>query len=89
VNLIFSVATETRSHDASRPWCWQLQPSILQERWTIGYWGEQISDSDFPAESAGRFPSIVGVCVRIRSGAAGEDGDGDGDGDIDHSTRST
>jgi len=47
------------------------------------------------------FPSIVGVCVRIRSGADGDgdggdgdgvgdgDGDGDGVGDSDHSTRST
>ena len=60
----------------------------------IGSWGEQISDSDFPAESAARFPSIVGVCVRIRSGADGDDGDGDdgdgdGVGDGDHSIRST
>jgi len=61
--------------------------------------GEQISDSDFPAESGTRFPLIVGVCVRIRSGADGDDGDGDGEGDgdgdgdgvgdSDHSTRST
>jgi hypothetical protein len=70
---------------------------------TIGSWGEQISDSDFPAESAARFPRIVGVCVHIRSGADGDDcngnGDGDGDGDGvgvgdgvgegDHTTRST
>ena len=42
----------------------------------------QISDSDFPAESAARFPPILGVCVRIRSGA-------DGVGDGDHNTRST
>ena len=34
-------------------------------------------------ESAARFPSIVGVCVRTRSGADGDDGDGDGDGDDD------
>ena len=55
-------------------------------------------------ESAARFPPIVGVCVRIRSGADGDDGDGDdgdgddgdgddgdgdGVGDGDHSTRST
>jgi len=26
LNLIFSAATMTRSHDASRSWCWQLQP---------------------------------------------------------------
>jgi len=33
-------------------------------------------------ESAARFPPIVGVCVRIRSNADGDDGDGDdGDGD--------
>jgi len=33
----------------------------------------------------------VGVCVRIRSGADGEDGNGNGDsvGDCDHGTRST
>jgi len=31
-------------------------------------------------ESAARFPPILGVCVRIRSGADGHDGDGD-DGD--------
>jgi hypothetical protein len=46
----------------------------------------QISDSDFPAESTARFPSIVGVCVRTRSKAAGDDGDGDGDGDGTEST---
>jgi hypothetical protein len=34
----------------------------------------------FPAESATRFPSIVGVCVCSRSGADGDNGDGDGDG---------
>jgi len=66
----------------------------MQERWTIGSWGEQISDSDFPAESAARFPPIVGVCVRIWSGTDGDDGDGDdgdgdGVGDGDHSTRRT
>jgi len=68
----------------------------------FGSWGEQISDSDFPAESAARIPSIVGVCVHIWSGADGDDGegdDGDGDGDDDsdgdgvgdgnYSTRST
>ena len=32
LNLIFSAATATRSHDASRSWCRQLQPEILQER---------------------------------------------------------
>ena len=57
------------------------------------------------SRSSTRFLSIVGVCVRIRSGADGDgddgdgdgdgvgDGDGDGDGvavgDSDHSTRST
>jgi len=47
-----------------------------------GSWGEQISDSDFPAESAARFPQIVGVCVRIWAGADGDDGNGDdGNGD--------
>jgi len=34
-------------------------------------------------ESAASFPSILGVCMRIRSGAAGDDDDGDGDGDDD------
>jgi hypothetical protein len=59
-----------------------LQPSILQERKTIGSWGEQISDSDFPAEFAARILLIVDVYVCIRSGADGDDGDGDdGDGD--------
>jgi len=47
----------------------------------------------FQAESAARFPQIVGVCVSIRSGADGDDGDGDdgdgGVGDGDHSARST
>jgi len=59
------------------------------------------SDSVFPAKSADRFPSAVGVFVRIRSRAEGDDGngadgdgddgdgDGDGVGDGDHSTRST
>jgi len=47
------------------------------DNWILG---EQISDLDFPAESAARFPSIVGVCVRTWSGADGDDGDGDGDG---------
>ena len=94
LNHIFSAPTATRSHDASWSWCWQLQPWILQERYTIESWGEQISNSDFPAESAACFPRIVGVCVRIRAGADGDDGDGDdGDGDGvddgDHSTRST
>ena len=60
---------------------------------TIRTWEEQISDSDFPAESGTRFPLIVAVCVRIRPGADGDDDDGDGDGDgvgvSDHSTRST
>jgi hypothetical protein len=59
--------------------------------------GEQISDSDFPAESAARFPSIVGVCVHICSEADSDAGDGDGDDDSDgdgvgdgnYSTRST
>ena len=32
LNLIISLGTATRSHDASRSWCWQLQPHILQER---------------------------------------------------------
>jgi len=42
----------------------------------------QISNSVFSAESAASFPSILGVCVRIRStdGADGDGGDGDGDG---------
>ena len=44
--------------------------------------GEQISDSDFPAESAACFPPFLGVCVRIWARADGDDGDGDdGDGD--------
>ena len=71
-----------------------MQPYIPQERYSIGSWGEQTSDSEFPAESAARFPLIVGVCAHIRSGADGDDGhgddgDGDGVGDGDHSTRST
>ena len=49
----------------------------------IGSWGEQISDSDFPAESAARFPSIVGVCVYIWSGADDDNGNGDGNDDSD------
>jgi len=44
-------------------------------------WGEQISGSDFLAESAARFPSVLGVCVRIRSRVDGDDSDSDGDGD--------
>jgi len=45
----------------------------------------------FSSRILGRFPLIVGVCVRIRSGADGEDGNsnGDGAGDCDHCTRST
>jgi len=46
----------------------------------IGSWGEQISDADFPLESATRFPPIVRICVHIQSRADGDDGD-DGDGD--------
>jgi hypothetical protein len=67
----------------------------VQERKKILSWGEQISDSDFPAESCTCVPSILGVCVRIRSRADGDDGDGDGDGDgigdsySDHTIRST
>jgi len=34
-------------------------------------------------ESAASFLSILGVCVRIWSGADGHDGDDDGDGDGD------
>jgi hypothetical protein len=49
----------------------------------IGSRGEQISDSVFSVEPAASFPSILRVCVRIRSGADGHDGDGDGDGDCD------
>jgi hypothetical protein len=49
---------------------------------------EQISDSDFPAESATFFLRIVGVGVCIWAGADGDDGnsnDGDrDDGDGDH-----
>jgi len=54
----------------------------------MGSWGEQISDSDCPAESSARFPSIVVVCVCIRSRADGEDGNGNGNGvgDCDHCT---
>jgi hypothetical protein len=44
-------------------------------------WGEQISYSDFPAESATHFPSIVGVCVHNYCRADGEESDGDGDDD--------
>jgi len=71
-----------------------LQPEILQERYTIGSRGEQISDSDFPMESAARFPPIVGICVHTWSAADGDDGDGDdadGDGvaDGNYSTRFT
>jgi hypothetical protein len=41
----------------------------------------QISDSVFSAESAASFPSVLGVCKSIRSGADGDDGDGvNGDG---------
>jgi hypothetical protein len=46
-------------------------------------------------ESAARFPPIVGVCVRIRSGADGNGDEGHGDvgdgvgvGDGNHSIRS-
>jgi hypothetical protein len=76
-----------------------LQPEFLQERYTIGSRGEQITDSYFPRESAACFPPILGVCVRIGARADGDDGDGDdgdgndgdgdGVGDGDHSTRST
>ena len=42
----------------------------------------QISDSVFSAESAASFPSILNVCIHIRSGADVDDGDDyDGDGD--------
>jgi hypothetical protein len=39
-----------------------------------------IYNSNFRAESAARFPPIMGVGVHIRFGANGDDGDGDGDG---------
>jgi len=39
--------------------------------------------SDLPAESAARYPPVVGICGRIPSGADGDNGDGDGDGDGD------
>jgi hypothetical protein len=39
-------------------------------------------DSDFPAESAARFPPIVGICIRIQSRVDGNDDDG-ADGDVD------
>jgi len=32
LNHIFTVEIEICSHDASWPWCWQLQPLFLQER---------------------------------------------------------
>jgi hypothetical protein len=50
--------------------------------YTFGSWGEQISKSDFPAESVTHFQPIVGVYVHIRSEAEGDDANGDnGDGD--------
>jgi len=52
-----------------------LQPSILQERYTIGSWGEQIPDSNVPEESAACFPPIVGLSVRNWAGADGDDSD--------------
>ena len=94
LNHLFSVATETRSHDASWPWCWQLLHSTPQERSIIGTWGVQISDSDFQAGSVAHFPSTVGVCVWIVSGADSDNGDADGydnvsNGDGDYSTGTT
>jgi len=59
-----------------------LQPYILQESLTIGSWGEQIPNTDFPAELAARFPPIVGVCVNIWFRADDDNGNGDdGNGD--------
>jgi len=50
--------------------------------WAIGSRGELISNTDCPIECAAHFPSIVGLCVHILSGADGDGGDGDdGDGD--------
>jgi len=76
-----------------------LQPQILQTREAIESQGEQISNSEFPTESAACFPLIVGVCAHIWSGADGEggngdegngdDGNGDGVGDGNYSTRRT
>jgi hypothetical protein len=66
-----------------------LELQILQERSTIVSWREQISDSDYPAESAARLPPIVAVCLHIRSWANDDDSEGDGVGDDDPSTRST
>jgi hypothetical protein len=57
-------------------------------------WGEQISNSDFPVQSAVAVSPILCRCGRFRSRADGDDGDGD-DGDGDgvgdgyHSTRSS
>jgi hypothetical protein len=50
---------------------------------TIGSWGEQISDSDIPEESAACISLIVGVYVRIPSGTDGDDSDGDGGNGVD------
>jgi hypothetical protein len=64
----------------------------------IESWGEQISVSDYPAESVAHFPMIVGSCMCIQSGADCDDWDGDGHDDDsngdgvshgDYSTRST
>jgi len=55
-----------------------LQPQILQVKLQIESWGVQICNLDFEVESAAIFPPIVGICVRIQSGADGNNGNGDG-----------
>jgi len=91
---MFSASTVKRSHDASLSLCRQLPADIQQARYTIGSWGDQISDSDCLGESAPHFAQFLGICVHIQSGDDGEngngdDGNGDAVGDGDHSTRST
>jgi len=55
----------------------------MQHRKTIGSRGEEVSDSDFSAESVASILFILGVCVCNHFRADGHDGDGVGDGDGD------
>jgi len=69
--------------DGARPLRWSHSSRMEIFFADVRFWGEQISNSDFPAESCTCFPSILGVCVHIQFGADGDDGNGNGNGNGD------
>jgi len=90
LNCIFNTTSMTRSHNTPWAQCWQLEPFVETEWYSIGSRAELICNSDFSAESAASILSIVGICVCMHSGGDGDDGKGaragDGDGDGVQST---